>query len=84
MWKKANMSEIYGNKDFRLLNIKSGQVLKLNCSDSDNTNFYLIGQVLEVLLNEKYLSKKNLNENEFVAMCKNINNDRKTVNSLLK
>ena len=68
MWEKANLNTIYGKKDFCLLNIKSGQVLKLNWID----NYYVIEQIIEILLHEKYLIKKNLNDVEFIKLCNNI------------
>ena len=62
-WKKTNMKLIYGNKDFFLLNIKSGQTLKLNYND------YIIEEIIELIFQDKYLEKKNINDNDFILMC---------------
>lgn len=67
MWNKANYNEKFGTKNFYLLNIKSGHTLKLNSS-----NEYIITQIIEILLSEKYSEKKNLNDFEFINMCNNI------------
>jgi len=67
MWEKANLNDIYGKKDFCLLNIKSGQILKFNY----NNNYYILEEIIEILLQEKYLNKKNLNDLEFIKMCNN-------------
>lgn len=64
MWKKANMSNIYGNKKFYLTNIKSGHCLLLNIEQN-----YLIEQIVNILFDEKYLKKKELTDLEFIDMC---------------
>ena len=64
MWIEAGMTDVYGNKKFSLINIKSGQILELN-----NTNWYIVKQIVNLLLDEKYLEKKVLSELEFVHMC---------------
>jgi hypothetical protein len=66
MWVKADMSDIYGNKKFSLINIKSGQVLQLN-----NENWYIVKQIINILFDEKYFKKKELNDFEFINMCIN-------------
>ena len=64
MWIEAGMIDIYGNKKFSLINIKSGQILELN------TNWYIIKQIVNLLFDEKYLEKKVLTDLEFISMCK--------------
>lgn len=64
MWVKADMGDIYGNKKFSLINIKSGQILELN-----NTNWYIVKQIVNLLFDEKYLKKKVLTDLEFISMC---------------
>lgn len=64
MWEKANMSSKYGNKNFSLINIKSGEILQL-----DIKQYYLIEQIVDILFDEKYLKKKELSNNEFIEMC---------------
>jgi hypothetical protein len=68
MWKKAHMSNIYGEKKFYLTNIKSGQYIQLNIEQ-----LYLIEQIVDILFDEKYLKKKELTDFEFINMC--IEND---------
>lgn len=64
MWTKANMSTKYGNKNFSLINIKSGEILQLNIEQ-----YYLVEQIVHILFDEKYLKKKELNDSEFISMC---------------
>lgn len=64
MWIEAGMADVYGNKKFSLINIKSGQIFELN-----NTNWYIIKQIVNLLLDEKYLEKKVLTDLEFIHMC---------------
>ena len=64
MWIKTNMINTYGEKTFFLTNIKSGQCLKL-----ETKNFYVIEQIIDILLDEKYLKKKEMNDFEFINMC---------------
>lgn len=66
MWIKTNMSSKYGIKKFFLLNIKSGQ-----CFQLITTDFHLIEQIVQILFDEKYLEKKELNDTEFINMCLN-------------
>lgn len=64
MWYKAEMNKKYGNKNFFIINIKSGQILQL-----DINKLFLIEQIVEILFDEKYIRKKELNDFEFVNMC---------------
>lgn len=65
MWNKSNYDNLYGKKNFCLLNIKSGQILKLNYSN----NTFIIDEIVEILFNEKYIKKKYINDNEFIKLC---------------
>lgn len=65
MWIEAGMGDIYGNKKFSLINIKSGQILELN------TNWYIVKQIVNLLFDEKYSEKKILTDFEFISMCVN-------------
>ena len=65
MWNHADYDNIYGKKNFYLLNIKTGQTLKLNYS----TNEYIIEQIIEILFNEKYIIKNDINDIEFINLC---------------
>jgi len=66
LWVKADMGDIYGKKKFSLINIKSGQILELN-----DTNWYIVKQIINILFDEKFLEKKELNDLEFISMCVN-------------
>lgn len=70
MWNKSNYDDLYGKKNFCLLNIKSGQILKLNYSG----NTFIIEQIVEMLFNEKYIKKKFIDDNEFIKLCTNNSN----------
>ena len=65
MWDKADYDNLYGKKNFYLLNIKSGHILKLNYL----SNKYIIEQIIEILFNEKYLKKKYVGDMEFIDLC---------------
>ena len=54
IWNKSILPEKYGSKMFCLLNIKSGQILKL-----DTNKKFIIDQIVEILLHDKYSEKKN-------------------------
>lgn len=71
MWVKSNMASKYGHKKFYLSNIKSGQYLQMNTEKN-----YIIEQIVNILFDEKYLKKKELNDFEFISMCigNNFNN----------
>ena len=56
------MPNLYGKKDFILLNIKSGQMLKLKL------NYYLIDQIIELIFQDKYGQKVVLDDEEFVKL----------------
>lgn len=66
LWVNANMSDVYGNKKFLLINIKSGQILQL-----DTANWYIINQIVNLLFDEKYSEKKELTDLEFISICIN-------------
>ena len=70
LWNKSDYDSIYGKKNFNLLNIKTGQILKLDYL----SNKFMIEQIIEILLNEKYLKKKYLSDNEFINMCNKTTN----------
>ena len=69
MWKQAKFNLKYGKKEFSLINIKSGQILKLNLKYE--LCDYIIEQIMQILFDEKFSKKTILNEYEFINMCKN-------------
>jgi hypothetical protein len=75
LWNTSKMVEVYGKKEFCLFNIKSGQIIKLN--DNYSNTRYTIEQIFEILLQEKYLTKKNISDKDFINICNNyMSNDK--------
>jgi len=62
VYSKSLMDKLYGKKDFILLNIKSGQMLKLKL------NHYLIEQIIELIFQDKYGQKIELDDDEFIKL----------------
>ncbi len=62
LYYKSDMKNTYGQKEFYLLNIKTAETLKLN------TNIYIIEQIVEAILQDKYIEKKELDDDEFIKL----------------
>ena len=60
LWKNCDLQTNYGNKNFKLLNIRTGELLQLT---GDN---YKITQVVELLLANKFVKKRILKDDEFL------------------
>lgn len=60
LWKKSDLFITEGNKNFKLLNIKTGEMLQLVNDD------YKINQIVELILANKFVKKNTLNDDEFV------------------
>lgn len=70
LWNKAELTSKYGDKNFCLINIKSGQTLKLLNVNKNNYNYnYIIEQIIQLLFDEKYSKKKNIDDDEFIRLC---------------
>ena len=70
LWNKAELTSKYGDKNFCLINIKSGQALKLLNVNKNNYNYnYIIEQIIQLLFDEKYSKKKNIDDDEFIRLC---------------
>lgn len=65
MWDQHMKNEI-GNKKFKLLNIKSGEVMELNF------NKYLIDEIVEIIFINKYEQKNKDDDLIFLEKCKKI------------
>jgi hypothetical protein len=63
-YNKSYMEQEFGKKKFLLLNIKSGELLKLNL------DYYKINQIVELIFQDKYTNKKSLNDDEFIKLIK--------------
>jgi hypothetical protein len=61
------MLDLDGKKNFILLNIKSGEMLKLNY------NNYICEQIVEVIFQDKYGEKREIGDEEFINMVNVLN-----------
>ncbi len=61
-YNKTNMNLIYGNKEFLLLNIKTAELLLLKI------NQFVFDEIIEIILQDKYSTKKVLDDEEFIKM----------------
>ncbi len=66
-----SMETTMGKKDFILLNIKTGEMLKLNY------DYYKISQIVELLITDKYSVKKELGDDEFINLISKSSNKQK-------
>lgn len=62
MWKQQT-DEFYSRRDFKLVNIRTGEILILD------TSSHLIDEALHILLENKYGKKSVLSDAEFIDMC---------------
>jgi len=60
LWRNSNLYKNYGNRIFKLLNIRTGELLQLT-----NDNFK-ITQVVELILANKFVKKRILRDDEFL------------------
>ena len=63
LWKQSILYNIYGNFSFNLINIKSGQILNL----LDNN--YIVEQIIETVLQDKFATKKIIDDETFINYC---------------
>jgi hypothetical protein len=71
LWNKS-MMDSYGSRKFKLLNIRTGQIVTINAKS------HLIDQIAEILLCNKYSPKMKDTDDEFVTKCNDVsieNND---------
>lgn len=64
LWKNSDLQKTYGNRNFKLLNIRTGEFLQLV---NDN---YKVSQIIELILANKFLKKQNLKDEEFINYIK--------------
>jgi galactitol-specific phosphotransferase system IIB component len=60
LWKNSSLNIEYGAKNFVILNIKTGELIKLS------DNYFIISQVVELILANKFVKKISLGDNEFI------------------
>jgi hypothetical protein len=66
------MEQKEGKKDFKLMNIRTGEIFQLK-----QDNYYLIEEIIEVLLRNKYQKNTKLNDSDFLNSAeKNIVEDK--------
>lgn len=64
IWRKC-MKDVLGGRQFKILNIRTGQILELN------TSSYVIDQIVDILLDNKYDRKEKDDDPEFIEKCNN-------------
>jgi hypothetical protein len=60
LWKNSDLQKNYGNRIFKLLNIKSGELLQLT------DDMFKISQIVELILANKFVKKQSLKDDEFL------------------
>ncbi len=68
LWINSDLYKTYGNRDFKLLNIRTGELLKLI---NDN---YKISQIVELILANKFVKKRILTDDEFIKQIHKLEN----------
>ena len=64
MWHKSELSNKYGKRDGILLNIRTGETLKLV------KNMFIINQIVDLIIIDKFTNKNVLNDEEFIEFVK--------------
>jgi hypothetical protein len=67
VWNRSLTMNKYGKKKFLLLNIKSAEILELKL------DYYKIDQIVELIFQDKYSIKKELNDDEFIKLINHKN-----------
>jgi hypothetical protein len=62
LWNKC-MKDRFGNKKYKLLNIRTGQVMELNYNEQ------IVNEIIEFVFTNKYETKMKDNDAEFLAKC---------------
>jgi len=62
IWKNEYLNE-YGARDFKILNMKNGEIYTLD------TNSSLIDKTMDILFENKYSQQKKLSDSEFIEQC---------------
>jgi hypothetical protein len=60
LWRNSKFFTDFGSRDFKLLNIKTGETLKLK------NDQFKINQIIELLLSNKFVKKRVLLDHEFL------------------
>jgi hypothetical protein len=68
LWSNSDLYTKYGNKSFKLLNIRTGELLQLT------NDKFKIGQVVELILANKFVKKRTLRDEEFLKQLHNLEN----------
>lgn len=61
LWRNSSLYGEYGGKNFIILNIKTGEIIKLS------DNYFIISQVVELIFANKFLKKNTMEDNEFIT-----------------
>jgi hypothetical protein len=70
LYRMANYKEIYGNKHFLLLNIRTGEMLQLNRSKGNRGK---IDEIVDMLIRGKFMKNEEMGEDEFLEMVNEAN-----------
>lgn len=73
IWEKS-MIDKYGKRKYRLLNIRTGEVIQLKYES------YIIEEIINILLENKYCVKDKENDEEFIKKCKNMKTSYNDIN----
>jgi hypothetical protein len=71
------MREVYGQREFKILNIRTGEVKKLNY----NKMSHIVDQIIDILLSNKYDTKLKKSDQIFIELCENIRKKYNTINT---
>ena len=64
MWDKSELYNKYGKRDGILLNIRTGETLKLV------KNMFIINQIVDLIIVDKFTNKNILTDEEFIEFVK--------------
>jgi hypothetical protein len=63
MWKHSGMERDYGKKDFKLMNIITGEIYEMD------REWWIIDQIVDKILCNKLKDKVDLSDDEFISQC---------------
>ena len=66
LWRNSDLYKNYGNRDFKLLNIRTGELLKLS------NDYFKITQIVELIFANKFIKKRIFKDDEFIKHVQNL------------
>ena len=64
LWEKSELKNKYGTRDGILLNIRTGETLKIV------KNMFIINQIVDLIIIDKFTNKNVLNDEDFIDFVK--------------